>query len=407
MRLGKKVLESLQSIPEQKRPHALMEYLAGYLRKPRVERWLWNRLSAYVRDAAVEPCRETIENLCYRASYELHVKRLRKKRSSKQESSTSEAQPVDVNACIDPREIKRSEVLAKELARRALAIDSIHMHPDTKEPVRIRQIERFRSEYLSDEVLDDDRALKFVTSPALALLSLGTLRKKGVSILEHEADVKSREPYYDETYRTMKEKITVEVRHGDRCLEIPTEDPSPDNPLLLAFSRPSRGKQYTGFVKYSVLADLHQLAEKLSRLHRWDLGATVHFILTGTPPPKPCVLASAGSMISTQHSEAWIEMSIVSWTSPETVARVYRHLQSEQLAKRNRMLTVHRLELMDFVAERRHQGIPWRQIRKEWDKRHPKHKYGLKGFGNFQRAFAETYASVMSPRLRSFTKKGV
>jgi len=91
-------------------------------------------------------------------------------------------------------------------------------------------------------------------------------------------------------------------------------------------------------------------------------------------------------------------LSIQPWVSAKTVMRAYRKLQKDILRRENRQPRLDRLELMEFTAERRQAGMPWRDVMIEWNRTHRRWSYGKDGVRNFQRDFEEIYHLVVAGR---------
>lgn len=90
-------------------------------------------------------------------------------------------------------------------------------------------------------------------------------------------------------------------------------------------------------------------------------------------------------------------LSVHPWVSAPSVMKLYRMYQKLVLQRENRPPREYRLQLFDFVSERRHRGESWREIQEAWNKAHPDLAYVPEAIRirNFQRDFSQIYTLIM------------
>jgi hypothetical protein len=99
------------------------------------------------------------------------------------------------------------------------------------------------------------------------------------------------------------------------------------------------------------------------------------------------------------HSQLYFTLTVDPWLSGESLARIFRQLQSCLLGyAQNRPPTESNLRMFDFVSERLEQPNPgsWPDIARAWNKKLPKdERYTEKTFKNIQRDYERVYRQVM------------
>ena len=298
--------------------------------------------------------------------------------------------PVEMRPLLDPRESKRSEVLSHELARLARRYGE-HSEPANQRYSRSR-IRAFREDYLDGRILSPAEAGAFIDSDALRWLDLASMRNEGVPLVGHSAT--TAPPEYIRAERSAFLRRRLRITWNDQARDVVSDQPFPSPGERLAFYTASGSKGEAEVGPNSVLGIVAQLARELSKHYLWDEAEATWFVLTDEAPRTPCFRASQEGGGRNDHYHVRLNLSIYLWVSAKTVMRAFRQWQREHLGKENRHISVERLAMCDFVYERRHRDVPWREILKEWRKSHRKQaaKYkGENGIRNFRRDAEQVY----------------
>jgi hypothetical protein len=371
--------------------------------------WLSRRIreEPYLRDACDDPS-------CYRPLLE-RTRFLLLDRRVKRAGQAKLGPPRDEQASpvLEPEEVRRSEVLSKELARLSLHVGG---HWDAKGNRIIPPIVlHYREEYLGGNPITEDQAGAFIDSPAIQNMGLSHFRKSGIPLVGHTARISKRDELAEREAvwhkapgakrATKRSRITHVWRKVDIEVEWPGGSASTwvQYELGLKFQAVRvprrywpRGEKLAG--PYSALADLQKIGARLAEHYLWNEGEANWFVLTGIPPSSPCFRVEFEGGIRNDHVQHRLTMSIQPWVSAKTVMRAYRQLQKDILRRENRQPRLDRLELMDFVSERRHADMPWRDVMNEWNRTHRRWSYGKDGVRNFQRDFEDIYFLVVAER---------
>lgn len=293
---------------------------------------------------------------------------------------------------VDPREQRRADVLSRELARRARLYGGYGRDEDGVpwKPL----VPKFRDDFLGGRTITSDEAKAFRNSDAVYVLRLSEFKTCGIPIVGHAAKRNRIESSFQPEFVTYTFNFTI--RWGTKSLPVAVTRTAqtglgdvlvPDTP---GWSGPS-------IVKESVFAELFKLSVTLARYYLWSVSEAIDFVLTDTPPTTPCVrrMRELPARPTILHEHERLHLSISPWVSARTVMKVYRQYQLQLLGRDNRAPRLDRLDLLDFVAQRRHRGQPWRTIFAAWNKAHPEHRYKPEQIRNFPRDFGQIYQLVV------------
>jgi hypothetical protein len=244
--------------------------------------------------------------------------------------------------------------------------------------------------------ITEDQAGEFIDSPAVQYLSLSQFRKEEIPLVGHTARITSQQETVEGKRVRREYHFAIEWRGGSANTWVRHDlGPAFVNvrvPLHL-WRFPEKRALWS-----SALADLQKVGSTLAKHYLWDEGEANWFVLTGVPPSTPCFRIDQQGGLRNDHVQHRLVLSIQPWVSAKTVMRAYRKLQKDILRRENRQPRLDRLELMEFTAERRQAGMPWRDVMIEWNRTHRRWSYGKDGVRNFQRDFEEIYHLVVAGR---------
>gem|GEM_PF-2894200 len=360
--------------------------LCAYLRKKEIPGWLWSILRLRHKDLwgpfALAELKTEFRDLCRDASARLTFHRQAKQTRSRREM----AQAMQVKGQLDPKEVKRAEVLAKELARIA-AIDRTRGLPAVA-------VALFREHYLDGKTLSPKEAFDILRSPAAAYIDVTILKRLGLPAIGHISQITKQVEQDPRTHLDIEvvwhgqaHQLWVEFHPSTLLrLEYPTEDGLID--VLHV--------RETAF-----LGELQRISTEASRTFLWNEAQATWFVLTGEPPTIPAIDARLEGGWNIGWAQLRIVLTIQPWVSAKSLMRIYRSLQYQLLGRTNRNPKIENLELMDFAAQRRHEGLPWRKIQAEWNKGRPRRlRYdGKEGVRNLTRDFFSIYQQVVDPEF--------
>jgi hypothetical protein len=269
---------------------------------------------------------------------------------------------------------------------------------------RVKSVERFRNRFLSQSLLvSDEQVIKFISTPALGMLSCDALLEAGedLSAYEWELDAVTRPDGSLAIQATTKTGNTV-VRE---YTSIPGADDLRVLRVRLSDGVTSKGDCRLG----SLLDELRLIGEELNRLFTWDPADGVRFVLTGDPPKEVPLIAWIERTIGDQRVRARITLDVDPAISAETVTKAYRQVQGILLRRagmesrggkksENRQPSAKATELFRFVEEwsvlstRR---PPFARLALEWGRQHPEMAYAQSG--KFIQAYRSAANKLMTP----------
>jgi hypothetical protein len=245
----------------------------------------------------------------------------------------------------------------------------------------------YRDRVLDGELLTEEQAQRFVSSPASGFLSREMFDRLGVSVGDQSTEftVEYDKPgLHHETHPA----LTLHVkRSGSEVRE--TMSVHLREPAVLFWTEDSEG--FGGFVvdTRSVLGELAELVDKLARAYLWPSKAKIaNFILTGSVPtvPPARILYSQKSTPYAPGSPfggfdyATIDLRVTLSLPPEDVAAIYRKARRVISGDHKyRRIEEKGLKMIQFVAgfEEPPKGRSlleaWNNT--EWVKRNPKWSY--------------------------------
>jgi hypothetical protein len=360
------------------------------LRGKKMPPWLWRTLKAEGRlgDTLRDPA--AYRPLLERARFLLYARRVKRAtRARKTPSPERQVSPV-----LQPEEVQRAEVLANELARLALYYGGDWDEEGTR--VTAPSVVHYREAYLGGGPITEGQAEEFIDSPAVQYLSLSGFQNEAIPLVGHTARITNHRDFIENKEVWRRVDFDIEWQGGRASTWV-------QYGLGPAFEKVRVPRRYWPLgekraLPYSALAELQKLGSTLAKHYLWDEGEANWFVLTGVPPRTPCFRVEREGGGRNDHTQYRLVMSIQPWVSARTVMRTYRAFQRRILRRENRQPRLDRLQLMDFVAERRHADVTWREAMIEWNRSYPKWRYRKDGVRNFQRDFEEIYHLVVSGR---------
>ena len=313
---------------------------------------------------------------------------------------------VPVGIFISPPEQKRAEVLARELAR--LALD--HCVSAERDEVPLWQtVGAFRIDCFGGKTLSARQFLSFAESEALAYLDFDTFRQRGIPFVGHTSEVRPvRQPVARDSSEpcdalTFQFEWQIAWQAGSGRMGVEHVPYLQDKEMrVLQLNQEGLGRRV---YPKSVLDEVRKLVEALVDHFLWNRVEALRFVACGDIPSTPSVTA----WIEGESREGYVHLHIEAqqWTRAKVINAVFRHLQKTVRGKANRSLTEATLSMLDFVAERRHRGMSWRSILKQWNEQAPRsQRYRPDDVRNFERDFSVAYAEVVPGHVAAGSSGG-
>lgn len=327
--------------------------------------------------------------------------------SSERGGSTGRNRDKVFTPQLAPRDLERGQLFEAYLAMVA-----------TNTP----RVQTFRDKVLAGELLSEEEAYAFLTSPLTRCCSLNFLEAWKVPPVGHTFSIDKRELEREDAW-TRGVSVSIDPPDITRTIRL-RPDTKGYLPTLIFPSKevPGKGRhaESVGVGVGSVLDDLRKLSEKLAKWYPWALADATWFVLTGEPPPVPPAKgAYRVSRRGSQYTYGRIVITAMPWVPPETVLELYRKVQLHALGGDNQPIREKTRKLMRFIIdsvylengvypvglsreERRKLGkrlvAEWDQT--EWVRKIPKWAYG-KNTRRFWRDFTRALRVLANQPLRN------
>ena len=240
------------------------------------------------------------------------------------------------------------------------------------------RVQWYRAEFLGAP-LTDEQANELLRSAAACYLPLAWFRDNRIPLVGHRSR-KHNTPAHNPEIVPTGVNLWIEWPGGeipdfrvdldpDRFIE--TMEGPPEQRYLY-FPDTYYADQQGGWVRIypgSVLAELADVSQHLSRTLGWQLADATWFVLTGRVQPALPVVAEINWKLRGRRVHPVISLTIDVNTSAESVGRIYRYAQRQTLARDKRQLTT--LDLFRFVVERvgpEPIRPNWPDLHKEWNR---------------------------------------
>jgi hypothetical protein len=242
-----------------------------------------------------------------------------------------------------------------------------------------RKIIRFRERALSGQLLSEEGALAFLSSPLMTDQSFLELWRNGISLLEKSHLLEEETDEYGR-YRW----LVVEGRCTRKVRPLAAKGSELVYPGDALRAQDARGLRGGGAIFFphpreedrlviaregSVVAELLRLAEKVLVGYPISPEMSVWFILTGEFIHQDPVRMRYVTYSRPEFSRTTITLEVESWLPPEEVLEQYRYVQRETLGGTPRSLKRKTVTLFEFVH--RHKGKSWGELFDAWNKAHP------------------------------------
>jgi hypothetical protein len=178
--------------------------------------------------------------------------------------------------------------------------------------------------------------------------------------------------------------------------QVAATDPSL-NPVLMEWAEPAkdwsdRWQIYRWEVpEHTALAELADVANRLSKTWTWRTADSVVFILTGEEPQLLSITGRATYRRGSSLGGAiWYDMTtrvtvgVEPCVTPEELAAWWRDVRSRILTERYRPQTLKHIALATFLANHLGSGT-WDSDRREWNRQFPEWQYDDSNRRNFVR----------------------
>lgn len=172
----------------------------------------------------------------------------------------------------------------------------------------------------------------------------------------------------------------------------------------------------------SVVDQLGRVSRHLGQRFNWHHAEALLFVLTGKTPSLPAISLEREHFLAhmgNTHHHPVVTLRIHPWTSPKSVALVYKQLQLMCCERQHRPLSASSLELFDFVLDyltnnadislpqlqavmiRRadEDPIPWQDIAVGWHALKGRGSGSKLSAGKLKERFREIYSEIVFPRF--------
>lgn len=188
----------------------------------------------------------------------------------------------------------------------------------------------FRASVLGNLLLSDTEAKTFISSEALAVLSLQDMKHHGAPVTSHSAAL------LEKTFTPTMTSATVHVTPpGVLITKAATHDSAPKPTYSITLTVPNSNPVTRDILPWSVLGYLRRVVRELQRRFAWDEGDITRFVLTGNVPEIRPITAWTELATGAERTRGTITMKIdPSIVSAETVTKTYRNLQEKMIGTR-------------------------------------------------------------------------
>jgi hypothetical protein len=215
---------------------------------------------------------------------------------------------------------------------------------------------RFRQRALNGTVLSEKRARELLKSPATALMQTRLFDEWSIPIVGHTAEVKGYEK--DLVSEGTKYTVTLTVHPPGITREVwmttwaGTPQTDKQRPVALEYPDEKGRVAAREVWSISLLGELREAGEKLSKRYRWQPAQAVWFVLTGEIPAVPALTVIRSFPSSMYHFDTLITVEASPWVSSKTVERAFRKAQIKTLGSSGgRPPGEKNLKLLRFVIE--------------------------------------------------------
>ena len=241
----------------------------------------------------------------------------------------------------------------------------------------------FRQTYLGGVLLSNEQFNQFVSSPALRVFSLVQLQEWGISPVTETSIFVTEQCRDDGDYQMLTVRFTPSGR--TETVRVVAASAIRRDPPLPFITGPI--SEYRSMMVYpgSVMDDTRSYWELLSEHYPWDAFQSLVFLLCGFLPPAPAVQARYKRVFLNQPLDigpAWtvavpgkIIMAIPVSISVETVTRMYRQIQKDELGRQVHPSELKNLTIFNFVMEKKQtlgwegewSSEQWKAVFREWN----------------------------------------
>jgi len=216
---------------------------------------------------------------------------------------------------------------------------------------------RFRQKALKGVVLSEKDARKLLKSPAAALMETRFFEVWAIPVVGHTAEVKDYGKHLVSEGTKYTATLAVHPPGTTREVWMTTWAgiPQTDKRRPVALEYPDgKGRIVAREVwSISLLGELREAGEKLSKRYRWQSAQAVWFVLTGEIPAVPSLTVIRSFPTSMYHRDTLITVEASPWVSSRTVERAFRKAQIKTLGSSGgRPPGEKNLKLLRFVMER-------------------------------------------------------
>jgi hypothetical protein len=294
---------------------------------------------------------------------------------------------------LSPRNLERAELFGDYLAMVA---------------ANTPEVRAFREAVLGGQMLNEEQAYAFLSSPVTRCCSLTFLSAWEVPPVGHTFAVDEKELEREDAW-TRGFPISIDPPGITKTIRL-SGDTKRYLPLLTFPSKEVRGgKRHAEHVTVavgSVLDDLRRVSESLEEWYPWELADATWLVLTGQPPPVPPARGSYRIRRGSHYAYGQITITAMPWVPAETVFELYRKAQLHARGGVNQPIREKTIKLMRFIIDRVYLELgvysldlsegerkslgkrlvaEWNQT--EWVQKNPKWAYGKGDTRTFWRDF--------------------
>jgi len=312
---------------------------------------------------------------------------------------------INLSACLSKKELKRAEILSRELVR--IAEKQPYNGPEPWATPNQPCVAEFRDRVLGGQVISWAEAQPLLKSFGAAMFEFEFFAANGIPVLDHTSELTTG---LDWNAADSREGLTprseVTFCWGTNTLVAPLGDRAHHvRPSDYPFHFWWRGQERVAAINtYSLIGWLDCLRRIFVYSFPWDGIAATMFVLIGLPPRVvPIDLGIPEYSEGREHVLMRLELTVHPWVSAETVLEVYRRMQRIVVGPRNRLPEVESLEFFDFVSRLRHEGKGFRDALDAWLAEHPRERrrYPKKDKTSLSR-FSNQFRDIERQVLRPF-----
>jgi len=260
-------------------------------------------------------------------------------------------------------------------------------------------------------LLSREQAYAFVTSWAVALMTLSEFRDLNVPLVSHKVTVE-REDGTDAGGPFWYLKLGLSPPDVTHNL---TFRPLDNRTVEFAASGLGGDVVKNRWVKVgSVLDELNVVGSYLAQFYPLHPSEATWFVLTGKSPWVEPIPVRVRAYESEAFDHTSITLTVAPWISADLVREVYRSEQKELLGKRNVALGRRNIALFRFALNQgkigpphgdtkraRRRGPTWSTLRDSWNEMHPQGDdwhYEKEDIGNFAGTIRDIQKAIVHPK---------